>query len=156
MDQSYLFLLFSTTGCSAPVSLSVSVPLCIHHRLTQLIIYAQTVACVISLLNDYYKLSKGNPLSSDSALGCTAKATQGSMTPRTRVVILADSPPSLDGILCIPPDLSLRFRVTSCSIGYGSWVTGHLTLVLHVLLPKATDIIASICSSASIVPRQNQ
>ncbi len=73
----------------------------------------QTVAgvtvTVISLLNDYL-LSEGDR-SASSTLGCTVMASesQTSATSRldgTRGVPLMDSPPLLDGILCVQPDCS--------------------------------------------------
>jgi len=52
---------FWGTSCSAPVRLSVTpFPLLRPSSGTQLIVYVQTVAGVISLLNDY-QLSKGKP-----------------------------------------------------------------------------------------------
>ncbi len=73
-----------------------------------------------------FQVREARPRSTSPTPGCTEAATGLSTTSqvaRIRAATPMDSPPSLDGILCVPPDLLLlHFRrwVTLGCIGYGS------------------------------------
>jgi tripeptidyl-peptidase-1 len=112
------------TSCSAPVRLSIPFPSSILLS-TQLIVDVQTVAGVISLLNDY-RLSSGkrpfgwlNPWLYSRGLAGLNDITSGSNPGCDCEGFFAV--PGWDPVCLADTCIRSRHELTPSSIGYGSW-----------------------------------